>query len=437
MSLLYQWFTHGSVYTALNEKIFTLQEVLDGFLEHRSTLEESQIISCIIALVTSYPCSYLYPSSGIHLLSYFSDQPIIKYIFLYIYSTEMYDVFVEKESVTSPILMYFVLEEIIKMKSEERIEELELAKSLLGLNPNIYIATVPWFNRVVTENRTPLPISFSMEECNRWAIETDWFDEYPSDVLPYMDVLIGRLTSIPHLYLQSIYPQFKKKLEEVNLYGITRTHGIQLCHFFPELFGKHTFEVKEEWFPFCCLPLPIQSYMLGWNPLDPPSIQEMDNQLMVLNEIGVEKYKELYLDNSIVSAINDKNTLFDEIKDYLPWDVYRLEQQGKIFQFTRQEFPDLIEKKLNYWNKCKISNWHIQTLKIRCFAAQTFQLPHAETFLDLHEKCKQGIFFEKKEEDTINQLPLPGSASVPLTSTSSTNLFSTLMYLTNLNFSAL
>jgi hypothetical protein len=76
-------------------------------------------------------------------------------------------------------------------------------------------------------------------------------------------------------------------------------------------------------------------------------------------------------------------------------------------------------------------------LKIRCFAAQTFQLPHAETFLDLHEKCKQGIFFEKKEEDTINQLPLPGSASVPLTSTSSTNLFSTLMYLTNLNFSAL
>jgi hypothetical protein len=413
MTLIKEWLENGSVHEAIIDKKISLTEVLQNF---DSIHSYSQKISCIIALISNFPCTYLYLPNGTHLLYSFQEDKLVKYLFILTYSTEMYDVPTLKDDHESSVLLYLILDLIT---SENLCYEYSLAKYLLGLSSS-FVPNENWANIVLCQNHIPLPLRLTNEQCYENYILSDCIQSLPTQIYSYISLIQSRLNYIKNicpLYYQYVYTQYQEKFSSTNLYGATKDQIHTINSLFPGLFTKWIHSVNDDVFPLCTLPLPIQSYLLGFDiQKGLPTQKQIDNEIYIMNHLGLEKYWLYHIPHLTIQTVaNTNNTLMDEVGDYLHFDQYRI-TSPKVFQFTRQEFDQLLNKKINFWNKCKLDTRDLLNLEVRVGISKIYSLPKADTWMELMKKCKEGtLFTSTSEEEDITK-----------------NLFSNLIYLTNL-----
>ena len=76
-------------------------------------------------------------------------------------------------------------------------------------------------------------------------------------------------------------------------------------------------------------------------------------------------------------------------------DRFNIEENGKIYQFTRPEFKKLYSDKRNFWTKQPLSYSDLYSLQLRIQITHTLILPSSDTYKVLLEKACKGTLYEE------------------------------------------
>lgn len=102
----------------------------------------------------------------------------------------------------------------------------------------------------------------------------------------------------------------------------------------------------------------------------------------VVRQLNLRKLR-LLIDDCLdvypdVSVVNEKDTLYNSIEDYMPLDIVRYcSQNGKIFQFSRSEFDHLLKTELNPFTNERLPEGVLTEMKIRHFGEGSEKPPVA------------------------------------------------------------
>jgi hypothetical protein len=117
---------------------------------------------------------------------------------------------------------------------------------------------------------------------------------------------------------------------------------------------------------------------------------------------------------------NTEDTLFENPSEYVSLDRFEMEENGKIYQFTRPEFKKLYTDKKNFWTKQPLSYSDLYTLQIRNQLCKELNLPQSDTMKLLIEKGCKGCLYE---ETLVKENPSQSSNSLSVASMNASLLY--------------
>jgi hypothetical protein len=172
------------------------------------------------------------------------------------------------------------------------------------------------------------------------------------------------------------------------------------AHCFPQQFTD--VDVSDEYQRIAIYPIGVRTYILGLSCFPKvPSKKTLDEALVTLSKMGVDDYvnmilsKQVYENHSEDKIANTEDTLFEKPENYVSLDRFDLEENGKIYQFTRPEFKKLFTDKKNFWTKQSISYSDLYSLQIRIQLCKELNLPPSEPLKILIEKGCKGCLYEE------------------------------------------
>lgn len=411
MSLLDQIVSFGSVLDAIDNKKISCQELINYLIEHKSDLAYEKQINIIVCLLKSYPINCYY-YGDLHLLNYYVDDKLVLLLFFLSNTNMEYFNLPLSKLDADNLIMFLFLDIQYELKLSEKSNEFYLA-SLLSDFHSTTISTwyknnhmnFSWLKNTLFLCRCSnvvIKIFDDSKELYREIIETDWFEKYPPEVFEWLTLIIKRFKSLKEsapIYALSVKGNFVTLLEEVTpkqMENIKKDELIEFYDSFPEQFSSNPHLFPEEYFYLSIYPPPIQAYILGL-PIQEnvPTLRFIEEKVKELIEVGKDKYLTKIVLQEPLEAINSENTLGDYHHLYHKFDRYEIEQNGKIYRFTRQEFPELLNKKTNFWNKCPISNIDLLNLKIRQIISDTLKLPPADTSENLLDLAMKGELYKE------------------------------------------
>jgi len=116
----------------------------------------------------------------------------------------------------------------------------------------------------------------------------------------------------------------------------------------------------------------------------------IDERLKLLNE-DYEKLIEIIHKHPVYSSktINEYDTLSENWKKYLPFDIFIYNHDEHIYAFTRPEFNWIIVNKKNPWNNKDIDESVIKYLEFLIMFASENKFPKSMIFPDIWEKMEE------------------------------------------------
>jgi len=171
-------------------------------------------------------------------------------------------------------------------------------------------------------------------------------------------LVIDRLKLISSLkdYFEVVKPKYAEIMKKSNiekLVGPDTISDIKLL-FKPEdeIISKHLFELDEGTMAISNSSKSIKAYMMGFEVFTHNPKDAEINQRLILASISPDELVKVIQQNPVynVESINVYDTLSNNWKDYLPFDIYPYNDENHTYVFTRSEFDWIITNKKNPWN---------------------------------------------------------------------------------------
>lgn len=455
-ALIHQTVVYGNPFEAIELNLFSCSEYVDYLAEKGSNLPQERLYLGFCALMKNYPSVYHYSSQGQHILTCLPRDKFLNRIFLLLGGSP--ELPTTKDDLNNT-LWSLLFDEYSDFVSDVWSEEIEKAWLICDkITPKLakrkYVFEEQEFIKTLYEFRCEKVLS-KYKNTNTtlsYAIETDWFARYPIVKNHYRKFIhrIEFLQKVAPLYYEKMHEQILNLFSELTLREFENLDNELLkrtCSCFPDQFTN--VQIKEEFQKLCVYPIPIRAYILGL-PIYPkiPSSKNVDIALSKLSEIGLDAYVEEFIKNqsrekySEDQIANTEDTLFEEPENYTDFDYLTIEENGKIYQFTRPEFAKLLSDKKNFWTKQPINFSDLYTLQIRINMAKVMNLPHPETLKVLIEKGCKGILYQESitqpnvsSQNVVPQVPT-GSSAVELSQSISPQMAYSIEMLSHPNISS-
>jgi hypothetical protein len=434
--LIYQSIIHGSPFEAIELNLFSCTEFVDFLASKGNQLPKEKLYLSFCALMRNYPNVYHY-SAGQHLLTFFEKDSFLNRIFVILGGSPELPLGKDDLNNTLWSLLFDEYSDFISDNWSEDIEKAmllcdkvtpKLSKKIFVFNEKEFIKTLYDFRCENVLNKYPNLVSNL-----QFSIDTDWFLRYPLVKNNYSKFInrIEYLQKQAPLYYECMKNQFLNLFSELSLKEFENIDNNLLkktCFCFSDQFSN--IEVKEEYQKLCIYPINIRAYILGLSIYPKiPSKKVVDQSLIRLSEIGIDAFVDEFIKNQTRikytedQIANTEDTLFETPENYVDFDCIDIEENGKIYQFTRPEFSKLLSDKKNFWTKQPISFSDLYTIQIRINMAKVMNLPNPETLKVLIEKACKGILYQESITVPNNSYSSPTS-SFP--SSFSSSLFSSL-----------
>lgn len=420
--LLYQTIHYGSPFEAMEFNLFSSQELIDYLATHASQIPKERLYLSFTALMKNYPSIYHY-SNGKHLLTYLPNDTIIQRIFIFMGGSP--ELAISKEDISNTLwsLIFDVYSEFMNDTWSEEYEKCmllcnkitpKLSKKELLFKDASFIQSLYAYrcDKIIAM----LPIyDLAIEQSIKYSIETDWFEEYPN-IDKYYESYIQRVEYLkinaPE-YFEKLREQFLTQLSSITLQDFEKIEYsllMKTCECFPQQFSD--IDIPESYCRIKIYPIGIRSYILGLSCFPRiPSKKELDDALTTLSKMGIEEYVKMVLEKQNYPCIpeekiaNGEDTLFENPSNYVSLDRFDIEENGKIYQFTRPEFKKLFTDRKNFWTKQPISYSDLYSLQVRIQLCKELNLPTSDTLKVLIEKgCKGCLYEESLTKEKSNNM---------------------------------
>jgi hypothetical protein len=420
--LVHQAVVYGNPFEAIELNIFSCTEYVDYLSIRGNDLPKERLYLAFCALMKNYPSVYHY-CQGQHILSYLTKDSFLNRIFLILGGSP--ELPIGKEDNNS--LWSLLFDEYSDFVSDAWSEEIEkamllcdkitpkLAKRIMVFEDVDFIKTLYEYRCEKVLSKYPKPSTFYY-----LSVDTDWFGRYPIVKKHYAKFIqrIEYLQKNAPLYYDKVHHQFLSLFSELTLREFERLDNDLLkrtCSCFPDQFSN--LSIKDEFQKISIYPIPIRAYILGLS-LYPkiPHVKEVDQALLKLSQLGIEKYVEDFIENQTrekypeEKIANSEDTLFETPENYSDFDCLNIEENGKIYQFTRPEFAKLLSDKKNFWTKQPIPFSDLYSIQVRINMAKVLNLPNPETIRVLIEKASKGTLYE----DSLTQSNNNQGQQVPI-----------------------
>lgn len=429
-SLIEQTIRYGSIFEAVEQDIFGYQELIDYLAKNASSIQIEHLRESYCALLRNYPASCHY-SYGKHLLTYFPSDKFIMRSYCYLGGSPDLPMNKDSPSETLWSLLFDYYSEFVNEEWNEDIEKTMLLcdKSTFKLSKKEFIFNEDKeFVKQLFRFRCSKIIGAVSRICKLSGsemadnfINSDWIEKYPSILKNYVSY-ISRceflLENAP-LYFEKFYDYFQTQLSQLTLESFEKL-DLDLLKItrkcFPRQFSNA--EIDEKYIKITIYPLTVRAYILGLSCFPKiPQAKEIDEALHKLSEIGIEKYvknvlpKVAYPEERIA---NLEDTLFEDPEDYTSIDKFEIEENGKIYRFTRPEFEKLFQDKKNFWTKTPLSYSDIYSLSLRINLCKSLNLPPSDTLKVLLEKACNGALFQTLKETKKTSSVDISNTNIPL-----------------------
>jgi hypothetical protein len=422
--LISQTIEFGNPFEAIELNLFSCQEFIDYLAKNANEIPKDKLHLSFTALMRLFPSTYHY-SSGKHLLSYFPSDTFLHRIFVTMGGSP--ELPLNKEDFTNTLwsLIFDVYSEFINDTWSEEHEKCmllcnkitpKLAKNQLIFKDEDFIKTLYLYHCDKVIPLVPL-CGVQSKHLIRYTIDADWFDQYPSIKIYYKRYVnrISMLHQNAPLYFEKMSEQFLYQLCSITLREFEKLDFELLkrtAHCFPQQFTD--VDVSENFQRIAIYPIGVRSYILGLSCFPKiPSKQKLDEALVKLSNMGIDAYVSELLSNQNYESppkdkiANEEDTLFENPENYVSLDRFDIEENGKIYQFTRPEFKKLASDKKNFWTKQPISYSDLYSLQVRNQICKELNLPPSEPLKVLIEKGCKGCLYEEpleKEKESSTTL---------------------------------
>jgi hypothetical protein len=437
--LIKQTIEFGSIFESIEFNIFGYQELMDYLGKYAKEMPIEQVRICYMALLRYYPPVYHY-SYGKHLLSLLPQDAFLNRAYVIMGGSPEFPLNKDEPHNNLWSLVFDNYTEIVNDDWNEEIEKTsllcnkltpKLAKKELLFRDQKFIRQL--FDYRCDKVITALPLcGFPNKTTKINYIETDWFDKYPNIKTCYEPYIlrVNFLRENAPLYFQKMCDNFQSLLAQLTL-GDFEKLDLNLLKITSKCFPTQftSVDLKDEYTKITIYPLTVRAYLLGF-PCYPkvPQKDEIDDALRRLSEMGIPEYvksvlpKDSYDEKQIA---NTEDTLFEDPQSYSPMDRIDIQENGKIYRFTRPEFNKLLTDKTNFWTKCRLTYSDIYTLSLRVNMCKTINLPYSDTLASLIEKACKGILYQIPETTQPN--PPPATSNLQINHETLVQMFSTMM----------
>lgn len=311
--------------------------------------------------------------------------------------------------------------------------------------------------------------NFPANDYNVALVAADWTDRFRyNEQLPML--ILKRVATLqekaPLYYAGAAYKAYHKvavKLSKDKLLNqLSRDELATFNDFFPNVVDTRVLEYTDLAYKIALLGNDIAGYVLGF-PVQSmvPNEEQIHQALHKLQELGSEGYvtyikqyvKKTYIpklpfmekkmvpdpSNSDVMIKekreprypNDTDVTFEEIDNYVPFDIIACQIGDHLHRFSRTEADNLLETGKNPWTKEWLPIMVLSTIKARVEAANELGLPPARPLGEILIRVNNGTLFaadEVPKPPTSSDLP-PLDADRPMVP----SLFEALMAVGYLN----
>jgi hypothetical protein len=228
----------------------------------------------------------------------------------------------------------------------------------------------------------------------------------------YREALIDRIEFLaaraPLYWTKIISPYYRRLLKDVFLSDpilLTKAQAMRVDRIFPDLIEAWYWDLGEDTWSLLKMN-PIQrTYTLGY-PIDggPISQRELKETMKLLSREGIDAYCKRISEHNLhlakelnktptcqeIELVNEEDTLCERPEDYSPFDIIYLRRDNLVFRFTRPEFPNLVETKVNPWNKEELPPLLLVQIINRLSMAAMAGLPEACPIRDMLNRGSKG-----------------------------------------------
>jgi hypothetical protein len=408
--LIKQTIQHGNIFESIEYNLFAYQELIDYLAKNANDIPIDKLRESYSALLRYYPPAYHY-SYGKHLLTYFPKDDFIFRSYCILGGSPELALNKDEPSNTLWSMIFDFYSEFLNETWNEEIEKTMLlcnkithkvAKKTLIDNSKEFIKKLFTYR---CDKIIPLLPLCGIPSTKIYYLETDWFDNYPKILPIYKDYIqrcnFVRLNS-PSYYAKFI-DQFQTGLSQLTLSDYERL-DVELLKItrecFPTQFSQ--IDIQDQFLKLTIYPLTVRAYILGFSCYPKlPQKQEIDEAMLKLETLGIEKYVSSVLSKDNIQEekiANVEDTLFENPELYSPMDRIDIEENGKVYRFTRPEFNKLYTDKCNFWTKTKLTYSDLNSICIRINICKMLNLPPSDTLQMLIEKAAKGILFKESEQ---------------------------------------
>jgi hypothetical protein len=420
-SLIDQTIQYGSIFEAVEQNIFGFQELIDYLAKNASSMKIDHLRESYCALLRNYPASCHY-SYGKHLLTYFPDDKFIMRAYCFLGGTPDIPVNRDTPSETLWSLLFDYYSEFVNEEWSEDIEKTMLLcdkitfklakKEFIFKDDKDFISKLFRYRCTKIIGPALRICKLTSSEMSENFINSDWIEKYLPILKNYASY-ISRceflLNNAP-LYFEKFSDYFQTQLSQLTLESFEAL-DLDLLKITRRCFPKQfsNVDVGDKYIKITIYPLTVRAYIMGL-PCFPrlPQTKEIDDAIRKLSEVGIDEYvksvstKIEYPEEKIA---NLEDTLFEDPEHYVSIDKFDIEENGKIYRFTRPEFEKLYQDKKNFWTKTPLSYSDIYSLSLRLNLCKSLNLPPSDTLKVLLEKACSGTLFqtlkEKKKTSSI------------------------------------
>jgi hypothetical protein len=447
-TIIYETIYYGNPFEAMELNFFSSQELIDYVAKHVNQIPKNKLYPTFVALLHFYPSIYHY-SNGKHLLTYIPNDTVIQRIFVIMGGSPELPVTKEDLSNTLWSIIFDVYSEFVNDTWSEEFERCmllcnkitpKLSKKELLFKDKEFISSLYEYRCDKIISMLPL-CGFPTKDTIEYSIVTDWFDQYPI-VGKFYEKYIDRVEYLKNnapQYYQKIMEQFLYQLCTITLRDFEKIDFSLLkrtCQCFPQQFTD--IDIPDPYSRLSIYPVAVRSYLLGLSCFPRiPSKKELDNSLLTLSKLGIDEYVKITLDkqnyptSSEDSIMNTEDTLFEKPEYYVSLDRFDIEENGKIYQFTRPEFKKLFTDRKNFWTKQPLSYSDLYSLQVRLQMCRELNLPSPDTLKNLLDKACNGTLYEESLEKQQNTTQNTSEGTGQISNQSLLYLYQ--MFLTNPN----
>lgn len=421
----------GSVYLALESKFFTAKSLLE-WLTTVEIVNRTRVAYKAVCAEIHPDDQYL--DDSYHFLT---KKPEYLSIALLVGLDTEIDDRRESNGCYNPLLAR-VVEQLLRVNSDVKLRQLSMlicngggSEPYIRSNLNLcYSSRVFPHLRTVTNHQ--INVSLVIAD---WTARLRYNEKLPGLILHRVARLQERA---PLYYAQVAYQAYHKVVVKLNrdklLTRLTRDELFTLNTFFPNIIDAKIFEYTDLAYKIALLGNDMAGYVLGF-PIQNmiPNDEQIHEALCKLKELGVEGYvnhiKE-YVSKTYRPVLpfpqqeepiypNKTDVLYEDINDYVPFDIIACQIGQHIHRFSRAEAENLLETKKNPWSGEWLPSTVLSTIKARVSASEELGLPNARPLNEILTRINEGKLME---EDVEPEPPSPNDP--PLFALSPPPLFS-------------